>query len=156
MVFKSLEKHLRNLDKLEHEWSLEQEKYYRTFHDSPIAMALVAFDGDFIDVNQAACEIWGKSRSELLACKWSDITHPDDISEDAALTGQVLLGQQRVGVILKRYLRGDKYFPALLSYSIAKHSDGRAMLFISQILDLGQAQKWINEAVVKFGNLDGQ
>jgi PAS domain S-box-containing protein len=155
-MFKALERHIRNLDRLEDEWSISYEKFERTFYDSPIAMALVAFDGVFIDVNQAACEIWGKDRRTLLESKWQDLTHPDDINDDAALTGQVLIGQQRVGTILKRYLRGDQYFPALLSYSIAKDNDGRAMFFISQILDLSQAQKWIDEAKEKFGDVGGQ
>lgn len=155
-MFRTLERHIQNLDKLEEEWSLAYEKYTRTFHDSPIAMALVAFDGRFIDVNSAACEIWGKSRDDLLKCKWSEITHPDDIESDAALTGHVLIGKKRVGTIIKRYLRGDQYFPALLSYSIAKDYDGRAMFFISQILDLSQAQKWIDQAREKFGDLNAE
>lgn len=154
-MFRTLEKHIQNLDKLENQWSLDHEKYSRTFHDSPIAMALVAFDGKFIDVNSAACETWAKSREELLQIRWADITHPDDVADDAALTGQVLIGEKRVGTILKRYLRGDQYFPALLSYSIAKDDEGRAMFFISQILDLSQAQKWIDEAKKKFGAIDG-
>jgi PAS domain S-box-containing protein len=42
-------------------------------------MALLEFEGDFAEVNRALCDFLGRSQEELLALKWTQLMHPDDV-----------------------------------------------------------------------------
>ncbi|WP_028579916.1 PAS domain S-box protein [Desulfogranum japonicum] len=46
---------------------VSEEKYRRLFEDSRDAIAIVTRDGEFLDINQAGLDLFGYSRSELMA-----------------------------------------------------------------------------------------
>jgi diguanylate cyclase (GGDEF)-like protein/PAS domain S-box-containing protein len=57
----------------------ESEERFRSAFDHAAGMALVAFDGRWIQVNKSLCEMLGYSEEELLAGNFQLITHPDDL-----------------------------------------------------------------------------
>lgn len=75
--------------------------------DAPVAIAHCALDGIFQRVNNAFCQLVGYTRDELLALRWQDITHPEDLKSDAALARDVLDGVLPHYTVQKRYLRKD-------------------------------------------------
>lgn len=84
-----------------------EEQFRRVFNESPLGMALVNAERRITLVNRKICEILGYSETELLGIRFSDITHPDDIDEDADLVGQALAGDFESYRREKRYLRSD-------------------------------------------------
>ena len=65
------------------------------FAEAPIGMAVVTPDGTFVCVNRALCEIVGYPESDLLAVNMRELTHPDDIGNDASERQRLLAGEIR-------------------------------------------------------------
>ena len=77
------------------------------FDDAPIGVALVAPDGRYLEVNPMMCELLGRSRDELLALTWRDVTHPDDLpADEAAIVAATATGGGHI-TIDKRFLHAD-------------------------------------------------
>lgn len=74
---------LRAQEKESYRRALESEERFRgAFEGAPIGMALFTFApggaGDVLQVNQAMCEIVGRSHQQLRAHSFRDVVHPDD------------------------------------------------------------------------------
>ncbi len=67
-----------------HDFELElresEERFRGVFESAPVGMYLAARDGEFIQVNAAFCKMIGYSEEELLARKWTDLCHPDELT----------------------------------------------------------------------------
>ena len=105
-------------------------------------MALVGLEGQWLDVNQALCELVGYSEEELRELTFQDLTHPDDLDADLALVADVLAGRRSTYQMNKRYIHADgRVIWALLSVSLATDEDGRPLHFISQIQDVTERRE---------------
>ena len=120
----------------------ESEARFRSaMEHSPIGMALVATSGAFLDVNPAACALWGYTREELCAGDFQRITHPDDVEEDLRYTQELLSGQRATYQLDKRYVRRDgSILWTQLHVSLVRDRDGTPLYFISQIQDISAAR----------------
>lgn len=56
-----------------------EERFRGVFESAPVGMYMAARDGEFIQVNAAFCKMIGYSEEELLAGKWTDLCHPDEL-----------------------------------------------------------------------------
>ena len=56
-----------------------QLRFSQAFHHAAIGMALVGLDGRWLMINSALCAILGYTEQELLALRFQDCTHPDDL-----------------------------------------------------------------------------
>ena len=107
------------------------------FEDAPIGMAITAIDGTFLRVNEALCEMLGRSAEELAALTWADITHPEDRGVQETYEDSALPGRGAFFRTEKRYLRPDgRTVWALLSRSLIRGSTGEPTAFISQVVDI--------------------
>jgi len=77
------------------------------FDQAPTGLARIAADGRFLAVNRRMCEITGFSADELLARRFHEITHPDDVERDIALLQQLRASDGARGVIEKRCVCKD-------------------------------------------------
>jgi PAS domain S-box-containing protein len=117
---------------------LESELRFRSaFELSPTGMALVGLDGRWLEVNRALCEILGYSEGELRKLTFQDITHPDDLEVDLALTRQLFAGEIPSYQMEKRYIRknGDVTW-VLLIVSLISAADGTPLSALSQVVDI--------------------
>lgn len=118
----------------------DSEQVFRSaMHHSPIGMAIVAPDGRFLDVNPVFCSIVGTSRNEIIAGRFQDITHPDDLAADVALMNETLAARRDSYQMDKRYLRpsGSQVW-VQLNVSLVRNPDGSPRYFVSQIQDVSE------------------
>ncbi|HEY4276852.1 MAG TPA: PAS domain S-box protein [Conexibacter sp.] len=103
----------------------ESERFRRLFEDGPVAMALVADNGQLAEVNDAYCRLTGYSAEELRVRTFSDITHPDDRAVGERLVGQMFAGEIPSFGIDKRYVRksGETIW-IQLTVSLVRDEDG--------------------------------
>jgi PAS domain S-box-containing protein len=127
-----------------------EQRFRQAFDNAPIGMALVAPNGQWLQVNQALCELVGYTTEELLTRTFQAITHPDDLETDLAYTHQVLTGEIRTYQMQKRYLRknGDVVW-IQLKVSLVRAADGTPAYFISQIQDINE-HKLREQAAAEF------
>ncbi|MDX2091451.1 MAG: PAS domain S-box protein [Kofleriaceae bacterium] len=116
----------------------ESEARFRAaMEHSPIGMAITAPSGAFIDVNPAACALWGYTREELLATDFQHITHPDDLERDLGFVRDTLSGARTTYQVDKRYIRRDgRTIWAQLNISLVRDGDGSPLYYIAQIQDV--------------------
>src|SRR5947209_15813151 len=95
-------------DKLNaHGFSPDAERYRTLFEGSHVGMAFVAPDGTVLEVNPAACELWGRSAEELVGMPGTELPHPDDLA--GALAGMERLREGAIDALRaeRRYVRPD-------------------------------------------------
>jgi len=118
----------------------ESEQLYRTtFELAAIGVAHVNPDGRWLRVNQKLCEIVGYSERELLQLTFQEITHPDDLPADLALTEKLLVGELNSFTMEKRYIRKDTTFVWVrISVSGPRDEDGKLRYFITAVEDISE------------------
>ena len=95
------------LNRLESALRDSEERFRATFEQAAVGLAHMTPDGRWLRVNHRLTEILGYSRDELFARTLRDVTHPDDVDNEAELTAQLVAGELPWFSIEKRYLRRD-------------------------------------------------
>jgi diguanylate cyclase (GGDEF)-like protein/PAS domain S-box-containing protein len=116
----------------------ESEKRFRLAMDrSAVAMNLNGPDGRFLQVNDAMVRLFGRSRAELLASTWQELTHPEDLAADEALGAELMAGGRDSYRMTKRYVRPDgSIIWGDLTVSCVRAADGSVEYAIAQIVDV--------------------
>jgi PAS domain S-box-containing protein len=83
------------------------ERLSATYEAATIGIAEAGADGRLLRVNDALCEMLGRSREQLLEMTVFDYTHPEDAEEDAALYARQVAGEFDNYVLRKRALTAD-------------------------------------------------
>lgn len=134
----------------------DHARFLSAFNYAAIGMALVAPDGRWLRVNPALCELTGYSEEELLDLTFQELTHPDDLATDLALSQQLLAGELRTYQLEKRYIHKRRHIVwVLLSVSLVREADGVPLYFISQIQDV-TARKQMERRTAVFSALGQQ
>ena len=126
----------------------ESEELYRsTFELTPVGVAHVDPDGNWLRVNPRLCEIIGYSESELRSRTFKDITYPDDLAEDLEQAEKVKKRELETYSMEKRYLRKDGSLVWVnLTVSGVRNVDGSLKHFISVVEDISP-RKQVEEAL---------
>ncbi|MFH0933777.1 MAG: bacteriohemerythrin, partial [Pseudomonadota bacterium] len=123
----------------------EREMRFRTvFEHTAMAMSRNALSGDFIEVNDAWCGMFGFSREEALAkhLSWQQLTHPEDLDPDSVLVKQMLSGEIADFKVEKRYVRKDgKIVWGVLQVTLVHDAQGVPQYFISAIQDITERKQ---------------
>ena len=90
-------------------------------------------------VNQKLCEIVGYSEEELLKLTFQEMTHPDDLPADLALTEKILNGELDTFSMGKRYIRKDgSTVWVKLTVAAVRHADRKLKHFVSVVEDISE------------------
>lgn len=114
---------------------LAQQRFEHSFYHAPIAKALVAPDGSWLEVNDKLCELLGRTRKELMALKFQDVTKAQDIVPDVAFVDEMLSGKIKSYSIAKTYIHKDGSEVRAGLYVTLIHTPiGAPLYFVSQII----------------------
>lgn len=123
----------------------EGEKRFRmVFEHTALPMVRNSLDGEFLEVNDAWCNMFGYAREEVLPqhLTWQQLTHPDDIESSDALVKKMLAGEIADIKIEKRYLRkGGKVLWGMVQVSLVRDAAGAPEFFIVAIQDITQRKQ---------------
>ncbi len=86
---------------------ISELRFRRVFEHSAVGIGVVRRDGRFTDANPALRHMLGFSTDELLQRTVADITHPDDMTAEKPVLGELLAGRRATFRFVKRYLRKD-------------------------------------------------
>jgi diguanylate cyclase (GGDEF)-like protein/PAS domain S-box-containing protein len=118
------------------------ENFEQVFERAPIGMGLLDLDGRWTLVNRALCEITGYTTEELIDRRFADITHPDDVHNDAAQQAQLLLGAIPAFQTEKRYFNAaGETMSAILSISLVRDGRSAPVHFIAQLQDISERKR---------------
>lgn len=114
-----------------------EERFGNAFRFSPHGMAFVGLDGTWLKANRTLCEMLGYSEEELLRLRFSDVTHPDDVSNDLEQLRRLVAGEISSDHRIKRYIRKDgRVIWISLAVSAVHDAEGAPIYFIGQVQDI--------------------
>ncbi len=112
------------------------------FKQAAIGMALIDFDGAFLAVNPALCDLVGRSEDELVTMTWQSITHPDDVEPGQRELAESIADEGRTFRLAKRYIRPDgECVSVLLTVSLIRSQGGEPICLLTQVVDLTDQQR---------------
>jgi diguanylate cyclase (GGDEF)-like protein/PAS domain S-box-containing protein len=118
------------------------ENFEQVFERAPIGMGLLDLDGRWTLVNRALCEITGYTTEELIDRRFAEITHPDDLHNDAAQQARLLAGEIPAFQTEKRYFNAaGETMSAILSISLVRDVDSAPLHFIAQLQDISERKR---------------
>jgi diguanylate cyclase (GGDEF)-like protein/PAS domain S-box-containing protein/hemerythrin-like metal-binding protein len=124
---------------------MEGEKRFRTvFEHTALPMVRNSLDGEFIEVNDAWCEMFGYGREEALSrhLTWRQITHPDDLDKDTALVGKLLAGAAESIRMERSFVRKDgQTLWGSMQVSLVRDEQGEPQYFISAVQDVTERKR---------------
>ncbi|MDB6045397.1 MAG: chemotaxis protein methyltransferase CheR [Gammaproteobacteria bacterium] len=83
------------------------ERLRATFNQVAVGIVVADLNRQFLDANQRSCDLLGYSLDELRQLTFTDITHPEDLSETQAQARALLAGEIPHCALEKRYVRKD-------------------------------------------------
>jgi PAS domain S-box-containing protein len=102
----------------------------------------VALDGHWLKVTPRFCELLGYTEEELLALRFQDVTHPDDLARDYQCRQTLLDGATRSVEAVKRYVHKDGAIVwAYLNSSLVSGEDGAPLFFLTYVRDIGTQKR---------------
>ncbi len=123
-----------------------ETEFRNAFEYSPIGIALVSPEGKWLRVNRKVCEILGYDKDELMNLTFQDITHPDDLDLNLNNVKKMLTGEIETYQMEKRYFnKNGNIVWVLLAVSLVKDKNGKPLHFISQIEDITERKKMVEE-----------
>lgn len=140
MLGRAIERH--RLDVRRRAAEVERQDAMRLFRaafdNAPIGMALLDLEGHFLDVNEAACMLFGYSEPQLRDLTFQAITAPGDLDADLQDLRRLQAGEIKGYRLEKRYVRADgSLLQAQLDVTLVHNEDGSPRCFVSQIQDIG-------------------
>lgn len=119
-----------------------ETRFRHAMEYSAIGMALVAPQGNWLQVNRSLCQILGYPAEELKRLTFQQITHPDDLSLDLHHVRRLLEGEIDTYTFEKRYFRKDgEIVWARLTVSLVRDSSHAPLYFIAQIIDISELKQ---------------
>jgi PAS domain S-box-containing protein len=112
--------------------------YRDTFRLAGAGLARVAVSGQFLDVNEHFCAMIGYPAEALLAMRFHDITHPDDLQTNVDILGKAKRRELDAYRLQKRYIRGNgEILWADLNASVLRDDAGEVTGMIAIVTDIG-------------------
>ncbi|HEX8744480.1 MAG TPA: diguanylate cyclase [Thermoleophilaceae bacterium] len=119
-----------------------EARFRSAFDHAPIGMGISAPDGRWLQVNAALCEIVGHSEAELLACRWHDITYPDDLAAGLDRVERLLSGEVESYEAEKRFFTTNGHIVwARVFQSVTRDATGRPLHLISHVFDISDRKR---------------
>jgi len=120
----------------------ESEEHFRNAFDHAAGMALVAPDGQWLQVNQSLCDMLGYAEDEFLSTCFHDQTHPEDLGEELVHIHQLLLGKISTSQLEKRFIhKTGKEVWVLASASVVYDAEKNPQHLIFQIQDITERKR---------------
>jgi PAS domain S-box-containing protein len=121
-----------------HKAHTNEESYYRAMFDNAgVGITRVDLEGALADVNQKFCDMVGYTRDELLGCRVSTITHPDDYNQGASFREQLVRGALNSVTGEKRFLnKSGSTIWVRRTMSIVRDAAGDPEFVISIVEDI--------------------
>ena len=119
-----------------------EERFRAAFEGAPIGMGLSTIDGNWLEVNDALCELLGRTQTQLLDQPLWELAHPADREHERDAVRGLLRDRPLFAQSEKRFMRqnGDVVH-ALVSVSLTADGHDRPQGYIWQLVDVTEQRR---------------
>ncbi len=129
------------IQKAQVELAASERRFRAYFERSMVGMATTSPTKDWLEVNDALCNMLGYSQEELLSLTWEDITHPDDLGEGNDVFQKILAGLIDEYELDKRYIRKDgEILYAHIAVRAVRQVDGTIDYFVLLVNNITESK----------------
>ncbi len=116
-----------------------EERFRIAFEQAPIGVSLLNLEGNFVQVNDAYCQIVRRTREELMRAGPTAVTHPDDVAFTRYAMRLLIAGKVPVFRFEKRFVdaAGEPIWVEL-SGSLFRDAGGNPQYLIGMLQDLSE------------------
>ena len=119
-----------------------EERFRAAFEGAPIGMGLSTVNGRWLEVNDALCELLGRSQDSLLRQPLWDLVHPSDRETERDAVRRLLHDRPLFDQSEKRFMRPDgDVVNAIVSVSLTADSNDRPQGYIWQVVDVTEQRR---------------
>lgn len=136
-----------------------EELFRKIFEESPLGMVMSNLDFQFTKVNQSFCNMIGYTEFELIAKKFTNITHPDypDLEKELEIIKNIKNGELSHYKAEKPYLtKNKKKVWGSLTVSSIRDNNGKFQYFLAMVEDITErklAEQKLEESSRKINTL---
>ena len=119
-----------------------EEQFRMVFEKGPLGMVILDEQFRFVKVNPMFCTMVGYSQEELLTREFTEITHPDYISEEIAQLQNLADKKISEYAAEKQYVKknGGAFFASVM-VSVVRGLDGRFLYYLGLITDISERKE---------------
>ena len=133
---------LLELQKKSAELRASEERFRTAFEGAPIGMGLSTVHGRWLEVNDALCDLLGRSQTQLLRKPLWDLVHPADRETERDAVRRLLRDRPLFDQSEKRFVRQDgEIVHAVVSVSLTADSNDRPQGYIWQVVDVTEQRR---------------
>lgn len=115
----------------------QEQRLAATYEHAAIGITELAPDGNILRINEAICNITGRSRDELIGHQLFTYTHPDDVDADRDAFRQQVDGRLEFYSIEKRLFRRDgRMIWMSVSSSPVRDAGGQLLYLVRVVQDI--------------------
>lgn len=139
---------------VEEELSVSNARFRAIFDDAAVGVGIMGLDRRIIDANPAICQMFGRTREELIGMNAVESTHPGDVSKSTELFDKLISGQRASYKAERRYIRKNgEVFWAHVTMSTVSGLDGKPRYLVGMVIDIDEQKKMqeqIRESEARF------
>ena len=133
---------LLELQKKSAELRASEERFRAAFEGAPIGMGLSTVHGRWLEVNDALCDLLGRTQTQLLRKPLWDLVHPADRETERDAVRRLLRDRPLFDQSEKRFVRQDgEIVHAVVSVSLTADSNDRPQGYIWQVVDVTEQRR---------------
>jgi len=119
-----------------------EERFRKYFELGLVGIAIETPEGEWIEVNEYLCDMFGYSREELMEKHWRDITHPDDLEKDIDLYNKLNSGAINHYSMEKRFIRkGGSSIFCIISVTCTRDRAGNTDRIYAYAVDITERKR---------------
>jgi PAS domain S-box-containing protein len=119
-----------------------EERFRAAFEGAPIGMGLSTVDGRWLEVNDALCELLGRTPTQMLEQPLWELAHPADQEHEREAMRRLLRDRPLFDQSEKRFMRPDgEAVHAIVSVSLTADGHDRPQGYIWQLVDVTEQRR---------------
>ncbi len=119
-----------------------EERFRSAFESAGIGMALISPEGRWLRGNRTLGTMLGLADNELVGRNVLELTHPEDVAQDEALSRAVLDGNLRTFQRSKRFFGAQgKVIWTLVTMALVRDAEGQPLHFVGLFEDITQRRE---------------